>query len=45
MAKALREFDHNPEGLADALHGYLGSTGVHKLLALLTERTDRAPVS
>jgi ParB family chromosome partitioning protein len=45
VAKALREFDHNPEGLADALHGYLGSTGVHKLLALLTERTDRAPVS
>jgi len=26
--------------LADALHGYLGSAGVHKLLALLTERAD-----
>jgi ParB family chromosome partitioning protein len=45
VAKALREFDHNPEGLADALHGYLGSTGVHKLLVLLTERTDAAQVS
>jgi ParB family chromosome partitioning protein len=40
VAKALREFDHNPERLADALHGYLGSAGVHKLLALLTERAD-----
>ena len=45
VAKALREFDHNPEGLADALHGYLGSAGVQKLLALLAERTDSAPVS
>ncbi len=45
VAKALREFDHNPERLADALHGYLGSAGVHKLLALLTERADAAPVS
>src|ERR1700682_3561430 len=45
VAKALREFDHNPERLADALHGYLGSAGVHKLLALLTERVDAAPVS
>jgi ParB family transcriptional regulator, chromosome partitioning protein len=45
VAKALREFDHNPERLADALRGYLGSAGVHKLLALLTERADAAPVS
>jgi len=29
VAQALREFDHNPERLADALHGYLGSAGVH----------------
>jgi ParB family chromosome partitioning protein len=45
VAKALREFDHNPEGLADALHGYLGSAGVHKLLALLSERADAVAVS
>jgi ParB family chromosome partitioning protein len=40
VAKALREFDHNPEGLADALHGYLGPIGVQKLLALLAQRAD-----
>ena len=45
VAKALREFDHNPEGLADALHGYLGTAGVHKLLALLTERADTRTLS
>jgi ParB family chromosome partitioning protein len=39
VVKALREFDHNPAGLADALHGYLGSDGVHRLVALLTQRT------
>ena len=44
VAKALREFDHNPDRLADALHGYLGTAGVNKLLALLTERADAAPV-
>jgi ParB family chromosome partitioning protein len=45
VAKALREFDHNPEGLADALHGYLGSAGIHKLLALLAERADATAAS
>lgn len=40
VAKALREFDHNPEGLADALHGYLGPIGVQKLLALLAQRAE-----
>ena len=45
VAKALREFDHNPEGLADALHSYLGTAGVHKLLALLTQRADAQPLS
>ncbi|MDT5211049.1 MAG: ParB family transcriptional regulator, chromosome partitioning protein [Mycobacterium sp.] len=45
VAKALREFDHNPEGLADALHGYLGTGGVHRLLALLAERTDATAAS
>jgi ParB family transcriptional regulator, chromosome partitioning protein len=39
VAKALREFDHNPTGLADALHDYLGAVGVQKLLTLLTART------
>lgn len=45
VTKALREFDHNPEGLADALHGYLGSAGVYKLLALLTARAEATPAS
>jgi hypothetical protein len=45
VAKALREFDHNPTGLADALHGYLGTGGVQKLLALLAERADATVVS
>jgi ParB family chromosome partitioning protein len=45
VAKALREFDHNPTGLADALHGYLGTGGVQKLLALLAERADATLVS
>jgi ParB family chromosome partitioning protein len=45
VAKALREFDHNPGGLAEALHGYLGSAGVHKLLALLAERAETTAAS
>lgn len=45
VAKALREFDHNPERLADALHSYLGTARVNKLLALLTERADAVPAS
>jgi ParB family chromosome partitioning protein len=45
VAKALREFDHNPEGLADALHGYLGSAGLHRLLVLLTQRAEAQPLS
>jgi ParB family chromosome partitioning protein len=40
VAKALREFDHNPDGLADALHGYLGTVGVQKLLGLLAQRAE-----
>jgi ParB family chromosome partitioning protein len=45
VANALREFDHNPEGLADALHGYLGTAGLHRLLALLTQRSAAQPPS
>jgi ParB family chromosome partitioning protein len=40
VAKALREFDHNPDALADALHGYLGTVGVQKLVALLAQRAE-----
>jgi len=40
VAKALREFDHNPKGLADALQDYLGIGGVQKLVSLLNERAS-----
>lgn len=42
VAKALREFDHNPTGLVDALHGYLGDRGLQTLVTLLAERTHTA---
>lgn len=40
VVKALREFDHNPTGLADALQDYLGIGRVQKLIALLGERAS-----
>jgi ParB family chromosome partitioning protein len=42
VAKALREFDHNPKGLADALHGYLGDRGLQTLMTLLAQRAGAA---
>jgi len=40
VAKALREFDHNPDGFADALRDYLGPVGLQKLVSLLAARTS-----
>lgn len=40
LAKALGEFNAQPELLADALQNYLGADGVSTLLRLLAERAD-----
>ncbi|MGY4646607.1 ParB/RepB/Spo0J family partition protein [Mycobacterium sp. URHB0021] len=45
VAKALREFDHNPVALADALHGYLGDRGLETLVTLLAERAGAVTAS
>jgi Arc/MetJ family transcription regulator len=39
----LREFDTNPQGLAEALHAYLGDRGMQRLATLLAERAHAAP--
>jgi ParB family transcriptional regulator, chromosome partitioning protein len=43
LVKALREFDMNPQALAEALHGYLGDRGMQRLATLLAERAQAAP--
>ena len=43
IADALGAFDSKPDALADALHSYLGSDGVHRLMALLTQRAAAQP--
>jgi hypothetical protein len=43
IADALGAFESKPDALADALHSYLGSDGVHRLMALLTQRAAAQP--
>ena len=43
LVKALREFDMNPQALAEALHGYLGDRGTQRLATLLADRAQAAP--